>query len=66
VGDHALTPVSLIPSLLPEPEKDPAVVEKVLDLELPSGPPEVSVILHGPEVGIGPCHRVVFRFKVYE
>lgn len=37
----------LIPALLPEPEKDPAAVENVLDLELPYGPPEVSVTLRG-------------------
>ena len=64
MGDHALTPVRVTPSLLPDPEKDPVVVENVLDLELLSGAPGVSVILHGLEVGMitGPCcHRVVFR-----
>lgn len=51
MGDQALTPVWPVPSLHPEPEKDSAVAEQVLDLELPSGLTEVSVASHDLHVG---------------
>lgn len=46
-------PLWLIPSPHPEPEKDSAVAEKVLDLQHPSGLPGISVTSHDPHVGDG-------------